>query len=102
MGGGIKDMLSPPCQNMGGIHHSHPPHPLRIYALGNHPIKNIYLFSVVIFTNMGCNACVNACIDEFGGLYNKPTIKFLSIFSDFLSTSTKTELVSSPITSSKG
>ena len=23
--GGIKDMLSPPCQNMGGIHHPHPP-----------------------------------------------------------------------------
>ena len=29
-GGGIKDMLSPPCQNMGGIYHPHPP---RIYAL---------------------------------------------------------------------
>ena len=23
--GGIKDMLSPPCQNMGGIYHPHPP-----------------------------------------------------------------------------
>ena len=31
-GGGIKDMLSPPCQNMGGIHHPHPP---GIYALGH-------------------------------------------------------------------
>ena len=30
--GGIKDMLSPPpCQNMKGIFHPHPP---RIYALG--------------------------------------------------------------------
>ena len=28
--GGIKDMLSPPCQNMGGIHTPHPP---GIYAL---------------------------------------------------------------------
>ena len=27
--GGIKDMLSPPCQNMGGIHHPHPPRDLR-------------------------------------------------------------------------
>ena len=32
--GGIKDMLSPPCQNMGGIYHPHPP---RIYALGYRP-----------------------------------------------------------------
>ena len=30
--GGIKDMLSPPCQNMGGIYH---PHPRRIYALAS-------------------------------------------------------------------
>ena len=29
MGGGIKDMLSPPCQNMGGIYHPHPPQDLR-------------------------------------------------------------------------
>ena len=29
MGGGINDMLSPPCQNMGGIHHPHPPQDLR-------------------------------------------------------------------------
>ena len=28
-GGGIKDMLSPPCQNMGGIYHPHPPQDLR-------------------------------------------------------------------------
>ena len=36
MGGGIKDMLSPPppCQNMGGIHHPHPP---GIYALAQGP-----------------------------------------------------------------
>ena len=35
--GGIKDMLSPPCQNMGGIYHPHPP---RIYALDkNQPQK---------------------------------------------------------------
>ena len=27
--GGIKDMLSPPCQNMGGIYHPHPPQDLR-------------------------------------------------------------------------
>ena len=27
--GGIKDMLSPPCQNMGGIHTPHPPRDLR-------------------------------------------------------------------------
>ena len=27
--GGIKDMLSPPCQNMGGIHYPHPPRDLR-------------------------------------------------------------------------
>ena len=25
--GGMKDMLSPPCQNTGGIHHHHPPIP---------------------------------------------------------------------------
>ena len=29
MGGGIKDMLSPPCQNMGGIYQPHPPQDLR-------------------------------------------------------------------------
>ena len=29
--GGIKDILSPPCQNMGGIHTPHPPP--GIYAL---------------------------------------------------------------------
>ena len=40
MGGGIKDMLSPPCQNMGGIYHPHPP---RIYALGKgvNPCSNM-------------------------------------------------------------
>ena len=27
--GGIKDMLSPPCQNIGGIYHPHPPQDLR-------------------------------------------------------------------------
>ena len=27
--GGIKDMSSPPCQNMGGIYHPHPPQDLR-------------------------------------------------------------------------
>ena len=27
--GGIIDMLSPPCQNMGGIYHPHPPQDLR-------------------------------------------------------------------------
>ena len=37
--GGIKDMLSPPCQNMGGIYHPHPPQDLRPWyscrAMGN-------------------------------------------------------------------
>ena len=32
MGGGIKDMLFPPCQNMGGGYMN--PIPPRIYALG--------------------------------------------------------------------
>ena len=27
--GGIKDMISPPCQNMGRIYHPHPPQDLR-------------------------------------------------------------------------
>ena len=34
--GGIKDMLSPPCQNMGGIYHPHPPQDLRpCWSLAN-------------------------------------------------------------------
>ena len=33
-GGGIKDMSFPPCQNMGGIHHPHPPQDLRPCQLG--------------------------------------------------------------------
>ena len=32
--GGIKDMLSPPCQNMGGIYHPHPPQDLRPCPFG--------------------------------------------------------------------
>ena len=32
--GGIKDMLSPPCQNMGGIYHPHPPQDLRPWCPG--------------------------------------------------------------------
>ena len=34
-GGGIKDMLSPPCQNMGGIYHPHPPQDLRPWSRYN-------------------------------------------------------------------
>ena len=30
--GGIKDMLSPPRQNMGGIYHPHPPQDLRHWS----------------------------------------------------------------------
>ena len=36
--GGIKDMLSPPCQNMGGIYHPHPPQDLRPCKTDRHII----------------------------------------------------------------
>ena len=42
--GGIKDMLFPPCQNMGGIYHPYPPQDLRpcIIVL-NHVDKPLYI-----------------------------------------------------------
>ena len=50
--GGIKDMLSPPCQNMGGIHHPHPPRDLRPCIMVTYPI--------VIGGGGGTNLCSNS------------------------------------------
>ena len=47
--GGIKDMLSPPCQNMGGIYHPHPP---RIYALVCNFIYAQTLYIWVLFKKL--------------------------------------------------
>ena len=45
--GVIKDMLSPPpCQNMGGIYHPHPPQDLRPWFQGENGIALISMLHV--------------------------------------------------------
>ena len=49
--GGMKDMLSHPCQNMGGIHHPIPP---RIYALGHFPSISKNATLIIILASNPC------------------------------------------------
>ena len=56
-----------------------------------------YFLSDTNLSNKAWTATVNDGMEELGGLYTKPMIIFLSVFSGSLSTFTNTELISPPI-----
>ena len=45
--GGIKDISSPPCQNMGGIHHSHPPRDLRPCPCAFYTLESLHMIIIL-------------------------------------------------------
>ena len=78
--GGIKDMLSPPCQNMGGIHTPHPPRDLRpcqaVQAIGSY-VSAILLLFTAIYTGHAHNTCSRKVGRQRSKFKGSPTINGL-------------------------